>query len=162
MAEPGGRGRLNAAVRRDIENAVLCWLASVDADGMPNVTPKEIFAAHGEDMIVIADIASTNSVRNIRAHPKVCVSFVDIFRQRGFKIAGTARVIAPDQPDFAGLAGEVLAKAGPDFPVRNLIAVRVDKISRIWAPSYALFPDRSEAERMEAAYATYGVRPLPS
>ena len=162
MDEAGGRSRLNAAVRRDIDNSVLCWLASVDAEGMPNVTPKEIFAAHGQDMIVIADIASSNSVRNIEAHPKVCVSFVDVFRQRGFKIAGTARVVAPEHPDFAGLAGEVLAMAGPDFPIRNLIVVQVGKVSRIWAPSYALFPERSEAERMQAAYAAYGVSPLPS
>ena len=45
---------LNDAVRTDMANSVLCWLATVDADGTPNVSPKEIFASHGDDRIVIA------------------------------------------------------------------------------------------------------------
>lgn len=30
-------------LRAAIETSVLCWLATVDADGQPNVSPKEIF-----------------------------------------------------------------------------------------------------------------------
>jgi predicted pyridoxine 5'-phosphate oxidase superfamily flavin-nucleotide-binding protein len=152
--------RINQAIRDDINNAVLCWLATVDTDGVPNVTPKEIFAAHGEDTIVIADIASTNSVRNIQNHPKVCVSFVDVFRQKGFKLVGSAKVVPPEDPNFSTLGTDLLKMTGRDYPLRNIIAVRIEKVSRIWAPSYSLFPERSEAERMEAAYAAYGVRPL--
>ena len=86
--------KLNDAVRTDIANSVLCWLASVDAEGAPSVTPKEIFAAHGETQIAIADIASSGSVANIQSRPSGCVSFIDVFRQRGFKITGEAKVIA--------------------------------------------------------------------
>lgn len=39
-------------------------------------------------------------------------------------------------------------------------AIRIERVSRIWAPSYSLFPNRSEAERMQATYDTYRVRPL--
>ena len=150
---------INQAVRTDIDNAVLCWLASVDADGMPNVSPKEIFAPLGDERLVIADIASPRSVANLRAHPKVCVSFVDVFRQRGFKLYGTARIGLPDAPDFQEGAALLASIAGPDFPIRHVIEVTVSKINRIWAPSYGLFPDRSEDERMQAAYAAYGVHP---
>lgn len=83
---------LNEAVRTDIDNSVLCSLATVDADGTPNVSPKEIFAAHGDDRIVVADIASPQSVKNLRVNPRACVSFIDVFRQRGFKIVGTAGI----------------------------------------------------------------------
>ena len=151
--------KINEAVRTDIENSVLCWLATVGADGTPNVTPKEIFASHGEDRIVIADIASSHSVGNIRAHPKVCVSFVDVFRQRGFKITGTATIVAPGDAAFAELAEDLLRLAGPDFPIRHVISIAVDRIARIWAPSYHLFPERTEAERVQNAYETYGVTP---
>ena len=72
--------KINEAVRTDAGNAGLCWLATVDTDGVPSATPKEMFATSGEDRLVIADIASSNSVRNIRENPSVCISFVDIFR----------------------------------------------------------------------------------
>jgi predicted pyridoxine 5'-phosphate oxidase superfamily flavin-nucleotide-binding protein len=156
-----GRARINDAMRADMDNAVLCWLATVDADGVPNVTPKEIFAPYGEDTILIADIASTNSVRNVSAHPKVCVSFVDVFRQKGFKVAGTARLVAPGDADFAALSAPLVVMTGGAFPIRTVIAVGVEKVSRIWAPSYSLFPERSDEERMDAAYRAYGVRPEP-
>ncbi len=85
-AEPTGAARalLTRAVREDLDHAVLCWLATVDEDIVPNVSPKEIFCAHGDDALLIANIASPGSMRNIARNPRVCVSFIDVFRQRGF------------------------------------------------------------------------------
>ncbi|MFM7403785.1 MAG: pyridoxamine 5'-phosphate oxidase family protein [Erythrobacter sp.] len=150
---------INDAVREDIRNSVLCWLATVDEDGQPNVSPKEIFTDHGDNVILIADIASPVSVRNIQRQPLVCVSFVDVFRQRGFKIAGCARLIPPEHPEFAFAGARLQALAGEDFKVRQAIYVTATRISRIWAPSYALFPDRTIEEQQARSYATYGVRP---
>lgn len=151
--------KINDAVGRDIQNSVLCWLATVDDKGVPNVTPKEIFAGQGEDCLVIADIASSGSVRNIRTNPQVCVSFVDVFRQRGFKIKGRATIVTPQEADFPDLAWDLLRMAGADFPIRNIISIRIEHIARIWAPSYALFPQTTESERMQNAYKAYGVQP---
>ncbi|WCJ63014.1 pyridoxamine 5'-phosphate oxidase family protein [Agrobacterium tumefaciens] len=152
--------KINDAIRADMENSVLCWLATVDDDGTPSVTPKEIFTSHGEEHIVIADIASSHSVHNAIARPKVCVSFVDVFRQKGFKLTGNARILAPGDADFQAFGADLLHMAGADFPIRNIIAVKIESVSRIWAPSYKLFPERSENERMQSAYETYGVQPL--
>jgi uncharacterized protein len=111
---------------------------------------------------VIADIASPVSVRNIRVDPRVCVSFVDVFRMRGFKVEGNADLVPRDAPAFDEVGAALLAKAGPDFPVRHAIRVRIERVTRILAPSYTLFPKRPDEERMESAYATYGVRPVSS
>jgi uncharacterized protein len=159
MGELQRRSKINQAIKTDIENSVLCWLATVDASGVPNVSPKEIFGSYDDDRIVIADIASSNSVSNIRAHPAVCVSFIDVFRQRGFKIVGAATIIPREADDFSVVGADLLKMAGNDFPIRNVISIEIGRISRIWAPSYSLFPDRSEADQMRSAYRTYGVLP---
>lgn len=151
---------INDAMRTDIKNSVLCWLATVDDDGTPNVTPKEIFSSYGDEHVVIADIASSHSVRNVSARPNVCVSFVDVFRQRGFKLKGHAEILKPNDACFTVFGAELLHMAGSDFPIRNIISVKIESVSRIWAPSYKLFPERSEDERMQSAYETYGVRPV--
>ena len=151
--------RINDAVRLDIRNSVLCWLATIDDQGTPNVSPKEIFASYGDDRIAIADIASSGSVENARLRPRVCVSFVDVFRQRGFKITGRAEIVQPQDPSFAEIGAELLQMAGADFSVRNIICVEIEKIARIWAPSYKVFPNRREDERMQIAYDTYVVQP---
>ena len=34
---------LTAQMRQAIESSVLCWLATVDSEGQPNVSPTEVF-----------------------------------------------------------------------------------------------------------------------
>lgn len=152
--------KVNDAFRADLNNSVLCWLATVDSQGVPNVSPKEIFALYDDETLVVADIMSPNTVRNIRVNPKVCLSFIDIFRQTGFKVHGEATVIAPEAAEFEEVGQELLRMAGSDFPIRNVIRIRISRISRILDPSYTLFPDRSDAERAQSVYATYGVQPV--
>lgn len=137
---------------------MLCWLATRDSEGWPSVSPKEIFALQGDDRIVIADIASGNSVRNLRADPRVCVSFVDIFRQKGFKVYGRAEIHPAATPEACRLGADLFERAGSDYPVRHVIAVTAERVARVKAPSYTLYPDTTEAEMVAQAHATYGVQ----
>jgi uncharacterized protein len=146
-------------VLASIERSVLCWLATADADGFPNVSPKEVFCAHGDDMLLIAHIASPNSVRNLKANPQVCVALVDVFRQRGHKLKGLAEVVGPDDPRFPELAAPLQRIAGPVFQVRAVIAVTVDSAVPILAPSYLFVPGTTEASQIDSALRTYGVAP---
>jgi len=152
--------KINDAFCTDLENSVLCWLATVSETGAPNVSPKEMFTLYDDETLVIADIMSPVTIRNIRANPKVCVSFIDVFRMKGFKVEGTATIVPKDDPSFDELGRDLLRMAGSDFPIRSVIRVRIARVSRILAPSYSLFPDRPEEERMQSAYRTYGVRPV--
>jgi predicted pyridoxine 5'-phosphate oxidase superfamily flavin-nucleotide-binding protein len=81
-------------VKKYIDNSVLCWLATCSKDGEPNVSPKEMFTYKDENTLLIANIASPSSIANIQENPKVCVSFVEVFVQKGFKIKGNAIIIA--------------------------------------------------------------------
>lgn len=139
--------------------SVLCWLATADAQGAPNVSPKEIFAVVDDQHLVIANIASPQSAANIAANPQVCVSLVDVFAQKGFKLTGTALDIPADAAEFARWAAPVLEKAGPRFPVRSVFVVKVGSTAPIPAPSYWLHPDETtEQSQIEGALRTYGVR----
>jgi uncharacterized protein len=151
---------LTDMVKFDIENSVLCWLATVDEDGAPSVSPKEIFTHRDGDRLIVADIASPGSVRNILANPLVCISFVDIFRQRGFKVKGRASVHVAGSVGYVENLEHLRRLSGSDYQIRSVIEVVADKITRIWAPSYLVYPNFSEAERLERGYATYGVTPM--
>ncbi len=152
--------KLTQAVLRDIERSVLCWLATVSPDGFPNVSPKEIFCADADDAILIAHIMSPVSVRNLRADPRVCVSFVDVFRQEGFKVSGSAKLAEPGDDAFPVWSAPLIVKAGPDFPVCAAIRVTPLKISRILPPGRTFLPDRTREEELAATYRLYGVTPI--
>ena len=40
------------------DRAILCWLATVSEEGLPNVSPKEVYAEPSEGVFLIAEIAS--------------------------------------------------------------------------------------------------------
>jgi predicted pyridoxine 5'-phosphate oxidase superfamily flavin-nucleotide-binding protein len=157
MAEPATP--VTARIAGGVRDSVLCWLATADADGRPNVSPKELFATRGDEWLAIADIASPVSVANVRVNPAVSVAFVDVFRQRGWKLTGTAELIEPDDARFAEWGRELLEMAGPDFRIRRIIAVRIEAAAEVIAPSYRIFPDRTVAEQIARAHDRYGVRP---
>lgn len=154
-------GPLDADVHQMAQRSGLCWLATADAQGRPNVSPKEIFALVDAQHLVIAHIASPVSVRNIATNPQVCVSLVDVFAQKGFKLTGTARVLARGDAEFARWAAPLCAMAGPRFTVQAVLLVRATDVAPILAPSYRLYPEQTtEASQVASAMQRYGVRPV--
>jgi len=150
---------LTPDIKKYIDQSVLCWLATVSKDGIPNVSPKEMFTFLDDEHIGIAHIASPNSMRNIKANPNVCVSFIDVFVQKGYKIIGQAEIITKKAPNFRVEAAKILEMAGTDFPVQALLKIKVLKVAPILAPSYMMFPDKTtEKGQIENAMQAYKVR----
>ena len=153
-------GVLTDAVRQAASRSVLCWLATVDAQGQPNVSPKEVWAIADDRHVVVANIASPVTVRNIAQQPQVCLSFVDVLVQKGFKLTGTARELLPAEADYAAWAAPLLAMAGDRIPVRSVLLITVQTVQPIVAPSYWLLPETTtEASQTEAARRSYGLVP---
>lgn len=148
-------------IRTAAQRSVLCWLATVDSQGQPNVSPKEIFAVFDEQHLVVANLASPSTVRNLRHSCKVCISFIDVFVQKGFKVLGSARNIEQADPEFSRWAAPLIAMAGSRFPVRSVIVIRATACDPIVAPSYRLYPhETTEPGQVASALRTYGVVPL--
>jgi predicted pyridoxine 5'-phosphate oxidase superfamily flavin-nucleotide-binding protein len=142
-----------------IDRCVLCWLATVDAEGMPNASPKEIFVPDGCDAILVANIASPTTVRNLLGNARVCVSFIDVFVQKGYKLLGTAEVIPAGTARYDALVPPLAAMTGGKFRIHHVLRIQVARAEPIMAPSYRLKPDVTEAEQVAAAMRAYGVVP---
>ncbi len=143
-------------IRDYAERSVLCWLATTSADG-PSVSPKEIFACYGEDRIIIANIASPQSMKNIRHQMRVCVSFVDVFSQRGWQLYGAAMLLKKGDAGFDDRHTILQGMAGAAFKIGMVIDVTVDQARKIIAPSYRFNPDVTETDMRAGAMKTYGV-----
>ncbi|MBJ7537642.1 pyridoxamine 5'-phosphate oxidase family protein [Marinomonas transparens] len=148
---------LTAEIKQSIDESVLCWLATVDADGSPNCSPKEIFTYFGDTQLIIANIASPNSVSNIETHSNVCISFVHVLKQKGFKLKG--RAIYADSTDASYKEQLDLLKsiAGTAFPIKGVILIDVSSAERIIAPGYYLVEGATEESQIESAKRAYGV-----
>ena len=139
--------------------SILCWLATADEKGQANVSPKEVWAIVDDQHIVVANIASPCSAHNISVNSLVCLSFIDIFVQKGFKVMGTATECKPCSPGYAKWAEPLNAMVADRFPIHSVFVIRADAVQPIIAPSYILFPsETTESSQVRAAMQTYGVR----
>ncbi len=149
---------LTDEVRQAARRSVLSWLATVDAQGQPNVSPKEVWDIADDRHVVVANIASPGSARNIAQQPKVCLSFVDVLVQKGFKLLGMARNVTPSDLDYERWVRPLLLITGDRFPVHSVVLIQVQSVQPIVAPSYRLYPDTTtEAGQIASARHTYGL-----
>ena len=137
-----------------INSCVLCWLATCSTDNVPNVSPKEAFVAHGDDTLLIANIASPQSATNVRENPNVCV---DIFVQKGFQIFGTASIVKKTEAEFQSLAAPLEEMTNGRFPFSTVFKVSATKVKPIIAPSYLLYPETTEQQQIASAMKCYGL-----
>ena len=81
----------------------LGFVATVNADGTPNLSPKGTFAVVDAATIAFAEIRSPGTLCNLAANPAVEVNFVDSFTRRGCRVFGTARIVRRGAAGFDGL-----------------------------------------------------------
>ncbi len=147
---------LTRKIKDAIDKSVLCWLATVSSEGIPNVSPKEVFQYYGNDKIIIANIASPQSKKNIKYNENVCVSFIDILIQKGFQLKGKARVIDKMSTEFKEMKTILLKITNGDFPFSTIFEVTVISVKPIIAPKYILYPETTEKEQVKSAKQAYG------
>ena len=148
---------MNTSLVASIEESILCWLATVDEDGMPNVSPKEVFTLLNNE-IIIANIASPESAKNIALTGKACVSFINVFSQKGYKVKGKAKQLLRTHACFNEYYAPLSEIAGKKFEITSILSVAIESVSEIVAPSYRFYPGTSEVSQIESAYKTYGVQ----
>ena len=148
--------RLDAEVKQYIEDSVLCWLATSSADNLPNVSPKEVFTHYEDAFIIVANIASPQTVRNIRENPKVCVSFIDILVQKGYQLKGEAEIAEPTFAGYTEMEKKLTAITGGKFTFATITRIKIQSAKQILAPSYLLFPDTKEEDQRASAKKRYG------
>lgn len=148
---------ITTEVNEYIGKSVLCWLATVDKKGEPNVSPKEVFCAKGDRHLLIANIASPQSVKNILENEMACVSFVDVFEQKGFKVKGKAKVYPNGSDGYSENIDALAEIAGPDFAIRHVIEVDVESAVPIIAPRYRFYANTTVDQQVNNALEAYGV-----
>jgi predicted pyridoxine 5'-phosphate oxidase superfamily flavin-nucleotide-binding protein len=148
---------LTTAIKEYIDRSVLCWLATVSDTQMPNVSPKEIFTYYGTDSIIIANIASPQTVKNIQTNAQVCISFIDVLVQKGYQIKGKATIVNSSDTEFEEMKAKLTRMTGGKFPFQSITKINVAQVKPIIAPKYLLYPETTEQEQIKSAKKAYGL-----
>jgi len=99
------------------------------------------------------------SVRETLRSTHECLSFVDVFVQKGFKLIGNAREVQANDAAFTDWAEPLLAMVGQRFTIQSVLVIQVQSVAAIVAPSYRFYPhDTTEASQVASAMRAYNVQ----
>jgi predicted pyridoxine 5'-phosphate oxidase superfamily flavin-nucleotide-binding protein len=128
-------------MQRVVREQRLGYVATVNADGTPNLSPKGTTRVWDEDHLIFADLRSPGTVENLRSNPAVEVNVVDPFLRKGFRFKGTAEVFT-DGPFFEealrffGEGHDAVER--PDERIHSVVLIRVDRAQPLISPAYEL------------------------
>jgi predicted pyridoxine 5'-phosphate oxidase superfamily flavin-nucleotide-binding protein len=143
-------------MKRVVEEQRLAFVATVNADGTPNLSPKGTIAVLDDEHLVFADLASPHTVENLRRNPSVELNVVDPVTRKGYRFRGHGEVVG-DGPRFDELVSFYRegprAVSRPDERIRHLVIVQVDRSLPLVSPAYDSGATEDEiAERWETYF----------
>ena len=146
-----------AALTEDMKRVVgeqkLGYVASVCADGTPNLSPKGTFLVRDDNHIMFGEMRSPGTVANVASNPAVEVNFVDVFARKGYRFKGAARYVAKDTAEFAELLPAFESEWGDLCRLFNGIAViKVDRAAPLVSPAYDVGAVEGELRKQWLGY----------
>lgn len=140
---------LDDDMRAVVESAHLAFVATVTAEGRPNLSPKGTIRVLDERRLFFLDIASPQTRRNLEKNPWMEVNVVDTTSRRGYRFFGKATIHRGDDPQHAASAARVFAEDGATYDARATVVLEVERALPLVSPGYANVPDERE---MRAAW----------
>jgi len=130
-------GVLTDEMKHVVERQRLGFVATVCADGTPNLSPKGTVSVLDDDHLMFADIRSPGTVANLRGNPSVEVNVVDPFVRKGYRFKGRAEVLEAGA-DFERLVAVFASRGTFDAPrrIRAIVVVRVEQARPLISPGY--------------------------
>ncbi len=114
----------------------LGFVATVNADGTPNLSPKGTFAVVDAATVAFAEIRSPGTLRNLASNPAVEVNFMDPFTRRGYRLFGTARIVRRGDAGFDGLLPLFADHGGLMLRTRAVVLIAVTRATGLCSPAY--------------------------
>ncbi len=144
--------KLSESAQELIATFPLGFVATVRPDGGPAVSPKGTFLVLDHATVGFGNIRSPGTLANLRHTPYAEVNFIDLWKRKGLRLRGPARIAAVGTAEFTALIGLWQEKWG-DLADRitDLVLIDIDTASEMTTPPY---DDGATEEGLIDAYKT--------
>jgi len=138
---------LTEQMKAIIANNRLGFVATVDADGTPNLSPKGTCLVLDDEHILFGEIRSPNTLRNLQARPSMEINFADFFSRKAVRVKGTAQLLPRGSTEFETLV-ELFSRWGELIErINGIVKLHVKRAHLLVSPAYDL--GATEAELRE-------------
>jgi uncharacterized protein len=116
---------------KDLIGAQQCFIATVNADGTPNVGPKRSTRVLDDEHLAFTEVTGKQTWANVLNGSKVAIAVVDREKLKGYRFLGTPEVV--DAGELFEQAVATMKTRGSSAP-KAVIKVQVDKIYNLGIP----------------------------
>lgn len=128
---------LNEDMKAVIVQANLSFVATVNEDGSPNLSPKSTLRVYDDGHLIFANLASPGTIENLKRNPRVEINCIDIFSRRGYRFTGSAVVHSPGDVLYEEFVAIMKQELGPDTKVHDAVLIALDEVKPILSPAYS-------------------------
>ena len=140
-------GILTEDMKRLIREQRLGFMATVNSDGSPNLSPKGTTIVWDDDNLAFADLASPGTMANIKHNPAIEICLVDPFVRKGYRFKGKATILS-EGPLFQEVLNtyknSVALAERLASTIRRVVLVKVERALPLISPAY--FPGVTEKQ----------------
>ena len=138
-------------MKRVIAEQKLGFVATVDRDGRPNLSPKGTMLVLDDGHIMFGEIRSPATLANLGSNSAMEINFVDQFSRKGYRFKGTARVVPRSSQDFGALF-EHFAHFQAKERVRAIVVLQIEIAAALTSPAYDTGSTEPELRRSWRTY----------
>jgi predicted pyridoxine 5'-phosphate oxidase superfamily flavin-nucleotide-binding protein len=131
------------AVTLILKNGNVVLVGSVDAKGIPNISPRFVLAVIDDERLLFADAFSNKTFDNIKAWRKVTVCVMDRETMGGFQLKGDAEEV--EDKDLVAKANSKLSEYGIRAKPKKAWVLSVNEV-------YSLKPESKSKVPVISAY----------
>jgi predicted pyridoxine 5'-phosphate oxidase superfamily flavin-nucleotide-binding protein len=137
-------------MRAVVNGQRLGFVATVCADGTPNLSPKGTTLVWDANHLVFADIRSPTTIKNLACNRAIEINVVDPIRRKGYRFKGHARMVT--QGDELVTLITWYRQQGVRSRIRSVVIVEVLQASPLISPAY---DDGATEEEVSTRWQTY-------
>jgi MFS family permease/predicted pyridoxine 5'-phosphate oxidase superfamily flavin-nucleotide-binding protein len=150
---------LTEDMKRVVREQRLAYVATVNADGTPNLSPKATTTVWDDDHLVYADIRSPRTAENLRRNPAVEVNVVDPVARKGYRFKGRGEVLTAGPLHDRIVA--FFAERGVNDPLNGVVLITLERALPLISPAYDQGRSEDDVRREFYAYYDRLNRPAP-
>jgi predicted pyridoxine 5'-phosphate oxidase superfamily flavin-nucleotide-binding protein len=112
----------------------LGYVATVNSDRTPNLSPKGTIIGWTDKTLAFADIRSPDTMNNLQTNPHVEINVIDPLLRKGYLFKGEAQIIQ-DKELFEKILKHYRDN-GVKSPINAIVFVNVTDVSKVTSPLY--------------------------
>ncbi|MCV0367116.1 MAG: pyridoxamine 5'-phosphate oxidase family protein [Nitrosopumilus sp.] len=112
----------------------LGYVATVNSDGSPNLSPKGTIIGWTENTLAFANIRSPDTIKNLQSNPNIEINVIDPLLRKGYLFRGKAKILQKNL-EFEKIFNHY-RKNGVKSPINSIVLVDVTSVSEVTSPLY--------------------------